>query len=408
MGVGRVRVIIVGAGPAGATLAYLLASRGHSVRLLERQLDFAREFRGEALTPSGVHALRDMGFSSLLESVPTIRPAMLELFNDRERILSLNFDEELFGEDSPLIVSQPHLLEAIIAAGAKYPEFQFERGATVKALLRRQGRVCGVQAQADKGEFEFEADLVIGADGRNSRVRKQAEFEVNEGQVGMDIVWCKLPLPASFEAVPRGQFYMGNGHLLVCYRAPDDRLQLGWVIMKGTWGALRSRGVESWVDEMANHVAPDLSSHLRANSARISHPFLLSTAAQCVRRWSQPGVLLIGDAAHTHSPVGAQGINVALRDSIVAANHLIRTLRAGGAEAELDAAAQRIESERIREVRTIQRMQAMPPRLVLAEGSWGERVRGLAKLLRFPVVQAIVGRAARPFAFGVTNVELTE
>ncbi|MEE8475548.1 MAG: monooxygenase, partial [Myxococcota bacterium] len=106
--------------------------------------------------------------------------------------------------------------------------------------------------------------------------------------------------------------------------------------------------------------------------------------------------------------VGAQGINVALRDSIVAANHLIRTLRAGGAEAELDAAAQRIESERIREVRTIQRMQAMPPRLVLAEGSWGERVRGLAKLLRFPVVQTIVGRAARPFAFGVTNVELTE
>jgi len=404
----RTRVIIVGAGPAGATLAYLLASRGHSVRLLERQLDFAREFRGEALTPSGVHGLRDMGLGDMLESVPTMRPAMLEVFNDRQPVLTLNFNERLFGEDLPLVVSQPHMLEAIIAAGAKHPDFSFERGATVSTLLRRQGRVCGVRAQMDEGEVEFEADLVIGADGRNSRVREQADFEMDVDRVRMDIVWCKLPLPASFEAMPRVQFYLGSGHLLICYRAPDDRLQLGWVIMKGSWGELRSRGVESWVEEMADHVAPDLSSHLRDNCDQISHPFLLSTAAQCVRNWSQPGVFLIGDAAHTHSPVGAQGINIALRDSIVAANHLIRTLRTGGGVSELDAAARRIQAERMREVRIIQRMQAMPPRLVLADNPWAQRARGFTKLMRFPLVQVVAAHAARPFAFGVTKVELVE
>jgi 2-polyprenyl-6-methoxyphenol hydroxylase-like FAD-dependent oxidoreductase len=158
---------------------------------------------------------------------------------------------------------------------------------------------------------------------------------------------------------------------------------------------------------MADHVDDELASHLREHSDQISQPFFLSTTAQRVRSWSQPGVFLIGDAAHTHSPVGAQGVNIALRDSIVAANHLVPTLRAGGGGAELDAAARRIEAERIPEVRTIQRMQARPPKLILADGWWGERARGLLTLLRFPLAQAIATRAARPFAFGVTQVDLS-
>ena len=116
---------------------------------------------------------------------------------------------------------------------------------------------------------------------------------------------------------------------------------------------------------------------------------------------------LIGDAAHTHSPVGAQGINIGLRDSIVAANHLIPVLRDGGSEAELDATVRRVEAERIPEVRAIQRLQARPPRLVLAEGWWAERVRGLTKLARYPLVRAIAARGGRAFAYGVTNVELS-
>ena len=49
-------VVIVGAGPAGASLAYLLSRRGIEVTLLERQRDFTREFRGEILMPSGSEA----------------------------------------------------------------------------------------------------------------------------------------------------------------------------------------------------------------------------------------------------------------------------------------------------------------------------------------------------------------
>ena len=64
-------VLIVGSGPAGATLAYLLARNGVDVTLLERETDFSRTFRGEGLMPSGVDALIQMGLYDLLDTMPT-------------------------------------------------------------------------------------------------------------------------------------------------------------------------------------------------------------------------------------------------------------------------------------------------------------------------------------------------
>lgn len=69
------RVAVVGAGPAGAALAYLLARNGVSVTLLERHADFAREFRGEGLQPSGIDCLVQMGLAAQLAEVPQTRIA---------------------------------------------------------------------------------------------------------------------------------------------------------------------------------------------------------------------------------------------------------------------------------------------------------------------------------------------
>ncbi len=64
------QVLIVGAGPAGAALAFLLASRGLRVTLAERETKFARVFRGEALMPLGVDALYQMGLGKALSQLP--------------------------------------------------------------------------------------------------------------------------------------------------------------------------------------------------------------------------------------------------------------------------------------------------------------------------------------------------
>ena len=177
-------------------------------------------------------------------------------------------------------------------------------------------------------------------------------------------------------------------------------------IFKGTFGDLRKQGIEKWVEEMAGHVPPSLSDHLRENTTALTHPFLLSTQADYVRRWSIPGALVIGDAAHTMSPVGGQGINIALRDAAVAANCLVPALRQGAGFEALDVAAARVQELRGPEVVTVQRMQSMPPRVILARTWWAEILRTLPELLRFAPARALAGRALQPFAMGTTEVKL--
>jgi 2-polyprenyl-6-methoxyphenol hydroxylase-like FAD-dependent oxidoreductase len=177
--------------------------------------------------------------------------------------------------------------------------------------------------------------------------------------------------------------------------------------VKGAYGELKSRGIEDWVREMANHTSADIAAHLRANAQNLTRPFLLSAATDRVSGWARPGVLVIGDAAHTMSPVGGQGINVALRDAIVAANHLVPALRVGAEAAALDAAAARVEPERGPEIDRIQRIAAQPPRLVLARGPLARAVRGLLPgLLRFPFVRSRAGGTFSLFLNGVTQVAL--
>jgi 2-polyprenyl-6-methoxyphenol hydroxylase-like FAD-dependent oxidoreductase len=137
-------------------------------------------------------------------------------------------------------------------------------------------------------------------------------------------------------------------------------------------------------------------------------PFLLSTVSDRVTEWSRPGLLVIGDAAHTMSPVGAQGINIALRDAIVAANHLVPALRGGADPLAIDAASRAVQAERVPEVEAIQRLQARAPRIVLNDAWWAQLVlRVLPLLLRPGAGEAARSGLFRRFAFGVTDVKLT-
>ena len=135
-------VAVVGAGPAGATLAYLLARRGIEVHLLERRTDFAREFRGEVLMPSGVDALEQMGLLDLLDLAPSYTQRSAQIYMSQRSVLRLELDSE--EQDAPkfMAVSQPGLLEGIVQRASQIPNFHFVRGAAVKELLRNNARVC--------------------------------------------------------------------------------------------------------------------------------------------------------------------------------------------------------------------------------------------------------------------------
>ena len=393
-------VIVVGAGPAGAALAYLLARRGIATTLFERHTDFAREFRGEGLMPSGSDALAQMGLTSALDGLPQARVRALEVYRGARRLVRADAPA---ADTLPRVVSQPALLEMLATEAARYPAFRLERGTTVRDLVWQDGRIVGVQADGIDGRRELRADLVVGTDGRASVVRARAGLVERRQPQAFDVVWCKVPLPDFLRGTAHA--YLGRGHAALAFPSYDERLQLGWLIDKGAFGELRRRGVEEWVAEMRAHVSPDLAAHLGTHGRDITHPFLLDVVCGRVETWTRPGVLLLGDAAHAMSPVGAQGINVALRDALVAANHLVPALLGGAA---LDDAAHAVEVERLPEVATIQALQQRPPTILFGRTVWARLAidRILPIAVRTGVAQRLFAAFFRRFAYGTAAVRL--
>ena len=115
------KVIVVGAGPAGVSLAYLLASRGISVTLLERHRDFNREFRGEVLLSSGLEALQQVGLGDIVTRIPHTTPTAFELYTNAQPILCIPIHSESFRSRPLTALSQPAFLKAVIESARTFP-----------------------------------------------------------------------------------------------------------------------------------------------------------------------------------------------------------------------------------------------------------------------------------------------
>jgi 2-polyprenyl-6-methoxyphenol hydroxylase-like FAD-dependent oxidoreductase len=135
---------------------------------------------------------------------------------------------------------------------------------------------------------------------------------------------------------------------------------------------------------------------------------LLNVVCGRLAEWTAPGLLLIGDAAHPMSPVGAQGVNIALRDALVTANHLCPVLIAGADSAVIDAATRRVRDERSPEVVAVQEMQQHQARILFAPDRWSSRLvnRLLPLLVRTGLLQWMNRKEYRLMSDGVVPVRL--
>jgi 2-polyprenyl-6-methoxyphenol hydroxylase-like FAD-dependent oxidoreductase len=344
------QVVIIGAGPTGLTLAMLLAQRGITVKLIEASHSFRRIFRGEALMPSGLEAIDLMGLSDVVEQMPHRAIDAWEFYIENRPIFRVDEPMEAGGQPCTLI-SQPALLEAVLDRASKCENFEFIQGTAVRDLLRQNERVSGVRLSDGR---EIAADLVIGADGRNSIVRQQAQLELVQAAQSFDILWFKLPTSPAFQAenvfysVLRGQDAFG------IFQGSEGNLQVGWSLNRDN--PIEWQKVD-WAEKLAA-ASPDwLANHFRAQKDAIERPLLLSIVVGRCPQWYRSGLLLLGDAAHPMSPIRAQGINMALRDVIVATNHLVPVLQQPPNLAEIDTALAQIQAEREPEIIEIQRLQ---------------------------------------------------
>lgn len=395
------QVVIVGAGPTGATLALLLVKQGIAVTLIEAAKDSYRVFRGEALMPSGLDAIAQMGLSPMLASVPHRQIDAWEFIVGDRQLFRV---DEPMGSNRPCtLVSQPPLLEALIAEAQLHPEFEFISGVAVKDLLWNSDRVSGVKLADGR---EISAALVIGSDGRNSVVRQRAGLELITQAKSIDILWFKLPDHPQF--VAENVFYsiLNNGSIFsVFHGAEAGKLHLAWVLKADD---KTDRKQTDWAETFASRSPAWMAEHFRNCKDSIESPMRLSVIVGRCPRWHQPGMILLGDAAHPMSPVRAQGINLAFRDVIVAANHLVPLLKSGANCEDIDLALSQIQAEREPEIIRAQQLQA--------QEAWkGEQLRKnlLVRLLMMQI-SPFLGKKIQQFWVkgqyelrqGVTQVKL--
>src|SRR6266480_285572 len=315
--------IVVGAGPAGAVLSYMLARKGIDVMLLESHLDFDRDFRGDTLHPSILEVMDELGLADRLLQLPHTK---LSLVAPPAPGAQLRFDLHELKTKFPYIAMMPQtrFLEFITSEAQRFPSFRLVMGARVEELLEEDGQVRGVRYRAHDGWHEVRALLTVGTDGRFSRLRKLAGFEPIASSPPMDVLWLRLSRKPDDPHGLMARF--GRGRALICLER-EDHWQIGYIIGKGTYNGVRAAGLEALRQGIAES-APDFADRM-AELQDWKQVSMLSVEANRLPRWYRPGLLLLGDAAHVMSPAGGNGINYAIMDAIAAANILTAPLQAG-------------------------------------------------------------------------------
>jgi 2-polyprenyl-6-methoxyphenol hydroxylase-like FAD-dependent oxidoreductase len=400
------RVVIVGAGPAGATLAYLLARRGVEVVLLERHADFSRTFRGDGLQASGLDAFDQMGLADRLRQLPRAIIKMIDIYQGGRRRARLATESLGF---IGCFIPQPAVLAMLTEESRKFPSFQLHMGTAVRDLIQVEGRVVGVRADGSDGPRDFPADLVVGTDGRYSTVRKRGAFRELPSPQHFDILNFMVPFPDFWPDHTTVRLELGPGCLTGGIPTADGRLWIGMTIKKGEYKDLRDAGPDAFIEELLHRTSLDLATHLRANAELLKHPVLLDVIVGRLETWTAPGLLLLGDAAHPMSPNGGQGINMALRDALVAANHLCPVLTRGAAAADIDVAARQVVAERMPEIVAIQEHQRKMTQTFLRSDRLVSRVAMgmLPFLARTGLHRLLLRKRLSSLQHGVVPVRLT-
>jgi len=315
------RCCIVGGGPAGMMLGYLLGRAGVETLVLEKHADFFRDFRGDTVHPSTLQVMDELGLIDGFLKLPHQR---LQKMDGKFGAASIRIaDLSRLKVNYPFIAFMPQwdFLNFLRESGKRFSSLRVWMNAEATDLIWSDGAVVGVQAMTPDGPVEIRADLTIGCDGRHSIVRERARLEVEEIGAPMDVLWFRANKGGESESVFAR---VEAGKMMVTFDR-GDYWQCAYVIAKGQYDAVKARGLDAFRDDVIG-MAPILKSGI-SEVKTWDDVKLLTVAINRLKRWTRPGLLCIGDAAHAMSPVGGVGINLAIQDAVATANLLALPLR---------------------------------------------------------------------------------
>src|SRR5947209_7408982 len=188
----RTRCVIVGGGPAGMMAGYLLARAGVDVVVLEKHADFNRDFRGDTIHPSTLDLVYELGFLNEFLKLPHQETARLSAIFNGHLVPMADFSRLPTHCKFIAFMPQWDFLNFFAAKAKSLPAFALYMRHEVVDLIFARDRVAGVRVKTPKGERDFRADLIIGADGRHALTHARAGFEVEELGVPIDVLWMRI------------------------------------------------------------------------------------------------------------------------------------------------------------------------------------------------------------------------
>jgi 2-polyprenyl-6-methoxyphenol hydroxylase-like FAD-dependent oxidoreductase len=356
---------------------------------LEKHGDFLRDFRGDTVHPSTLNVIDELGLLDEFLKLPHHRISQFTgYFGDTPVKIA---DLSHLPVPAPFIAMMPQwdFLDFLASHGKAFAGFTLLMHAEAQGVIEESGRVVGVRAVVDGRPEEIRAALVVGADGRRSIIRNALGLKVQDIGAPMDVLWFRITHKAGDPNEVFGRF--DAGRILVMLDR-GDYWQCAFVIAKGAAERVRAEGIDK-VRATVAALAPMIADRV-GELRTIDDLKLLTVGVDRLEQWWRPGALCIGDAAHTMSPIGGIGINIAIQDAVASANILAAPLREDRLQ-DSDLAA--VQARRLFPARATQAAQVFLQNRIIAPslaavGGQMEVPLVVRLMQRFPVLRRLPAR----------------
>jgi 2-polyprenyl-6-methoxyphenol hydroxylase-like FAD-dependent oxidoreductase len=323
-------VAIVGAGPVGLSLAVGLARHGVRAMVFERE-----PTTGDRSRAAGIHLRTREVFrhwsieDRFLEAGELLTELVVrDAGADDRAVLAVDFDELRPEADQPgVLILEQSETERLLLDAAREAGQQVRFGTEVIAL---RADADGVTLTLDEGGSRrtFDAAYVVGCDGASSTVRDALDLPFEGRTYELRPMLADVDLDDERGALPSPRIENGRGGLTLGIRLRPGR----WRIVHLTAGPEPSAGVEVPAVEVERRVEEVLG----PGPVRIVWSSRFRIHRRSSPRFRVGRVLLAGDAAHVHSPVGGQGMNAGIQDTHNLAWKLAAALEGGEVDRLLD------------------------------------------------------------------------